>query len=109
MRRVVPIALIADVCIVALVLYNEIRDFIWTHPWWHSFLVAIPGIAAPILACLELRHSGEANRLREEANTQRERSNSLQDEQNTSIARIADLNAQVMKLQAERNDALSKI
>jgi hypothetical protein len=47
MRRIVAIAVMAEVCIVALLLYNDIRDFIWTHPWWHSFLVAIPGIAAP--------------------------------------------------------------
>ena len=61
MRRVVAIAVIAECCIVALLLFTDIKDFIWTHPWWHSFLVAIPGIAAPILAYLELQHSGEAN------------------------------------------------
>jgi len=106
MRRAVAIAVIAEFCIAAVLLYNDIRDFFWTHPWWHSFLVAIPGIAAPILAYLELRHSGEANRLREEANTQRERANTLQEEQNKSFQQIADLKKE---LDAERNKHLQQI
>jgi hypothetical protein len=106
MRRVVAIAVIAEFCIIAILLYNDIKDFIWTHPWWHSFLVAIPGIAAPILACLELRHSAEANKLREEANTQRERANTLQKEQNKSVQQIADLKKE---LDAERNKHLQQI
>src|SRR5579859_4387623 len=100
MRRVVAITVIVDVCIVVLLLYSDIKDFLWTHPWWHSFLVAIPGIAAVILAYRELRHSGEANKLREEANTQRERANALQLEQNKSIQQIADLQKE---LNTERN------
>jgi hypothetical protein len=106
MRRVVAIAVIAEFCIAALLLSNDIKNFIWTHPWWHSFLVAMPGIAAPILAYLELRHSGEANKLREEANAQRERANTLQEEQNKSVQQIADLKKE---LDAERNKHLQQI
>jgi hypothetical protein len=106
MRRVVAIAVIAEFCIIALLLSNDIKVFIWTHPWWHSFLVAIPGLTAPILAYLELQHSGEANKLREEANTQRERANALQAEQNSSVQQIANLKKE---LDAERNQHLQQI
>src|ERR1700752_3710114 len=99
MRRVVAITVIVDVCMVVLLLYSDIKDFLWTHPWWHSFLVAIPGIAALILAYLELRHSGKAKKLRKKANTQRERANTLQEEQNKSVQQIADLKKE---LDAER-------
>jgi hypothetical protein len=106
MRRVATIAVIAEFCIVAVLLQNDIKDFIWTHPWWHSFLVAIPGIAAPILAYLELQHSREANSLRGEANTERARANALQEEQNKSVQQIADLKKE---LDAERNKHLQQI
>jgi len=59
----------------------------------------MPGIAAPILACFELRHSGEANELRIEANNHRIRANALQEEQNKSIQQIAD---RKKELDAER-------
>jgi hypothetical protein len=106
MRRVATIAVIAEFCVVAFLLHNDIKDFIWTHPWWHSFLVAIPGIAAPILAYMELHHSGEANRLREEANMQRKRANTLHEEQNASVQQITDLKKE---LDAERNKHLQQI
>ena len=38
MRRVVAIAVIAEFYIVALLLANDIQDFMWTHPSWHSYL-----------------------------------------------------------------------
>lgn len=106
MKRVLAIAVIAEFCIVALLLYSDIKDFLWTHPWWHSLLVAIPGIAAPILAYLELCHSGEANELRTEANNHRTRANTLQEEQNKSFQQIADLKKE---LDAERNKHLQQI
>jgi hypothetical protein len=65
---------------------------------------------------LELRHSGKANTLREEANRLRldnihvqEEANGLRDEQKNHIARIAELQAELNKLQAERNQSLGKI
>jgi hypothetical protein len=113
MRRAFAIALIAEVGIVALLLFNDIKDFIWTHPWWHSFLVAIPSLAAPILAWFELQHSQEANDLRTEANYHRLRANTLQEEQNKSVAQIAELQAKIAdvteELDTERNKHLQQI
>jgi hypothetical protein len=123
MRRIFAYAVLADLVIAALVLYNQIKEFIWTHPWWHSVLVAIPGIAAPILAWFELQHSREANELRTEANSHRIRANTLEQEANglraeqaRSLAKIGEVQAENVKLQAEnvklqagRNEALSRI
>lgn len=113
MRRVVAIAVIAEFCLVALLLHNQIKDFFWAHPWWQSFLVAIPGIAAPIFAWFELQHSRDANELRIEANDHRDRANALQEEQNKSVAEIAELqrkNAELSKeLDRERNAHLQQI
>jgi hypothetical protein len=72
-------------------------------------IAALPEIAVPILAIFELRHSGEANELRAEANNHRIRANTVQEEQNKSVARIAELQGELMKLQAERNASLSDI
>jgi|SRR6516164_7334984 hypothetical protein len=106
MRRTIAIAVIAEFCIAVLLLFNDIKDFLWTRPWWQSFLVAIPGIAAPILAWFELRRSGEANELRIKANNHRIRANALQEEQNKSIQQKADLKKE---LDAERNKQLQQI
>ena len=84
---------------VLIVLHSDIKDFLWTHPWWHSFLVALPTIALPILAYFESRHSGEANTLRIEANGLRAEANVLQ-------GRIANLTTE---LDAERNKHLEQI
>ena len=114
------IAAVVDLLIVTALLEKEIKDFLWTHPWWHSFLVAIPAIAVPILAYLELRHSSEANllhqeanRLREEANRHRneatqagQRANMLYEERN----RLQLENVRLMgELDTERNKHLQQI
>jgi hypothetical protein len=92
MKRAFAIAAVVELLFVLLLFYSDIKDFIWTHTWWHSFLVAIPTIAVPILAALELQHSGEANTLRAKAND-------LQAE-NASLA---------AELDAERNNQLGVI
>lgn len=113
MRRVIAIAVIAEFCIAVLLLSSDIKDFIWTHPWWHSFLVAIPSIAAPILAYLELGHSRVANELRSEANALRIRANALREEQRKCVAQIVELqrdNADLTReLDTERNKHLEQI
>jgi hypothetical protein len=91
-------AVITLVCGLIL-LRSSIKDFLWTHPWWHSFLVAVPAIALPILAYFELRHSGEANTLRNQANDLRAEAINLQ-------GQIATLSAD---LDAERNKHLQQI
>jgi len=99
MKRVFAIAVVAELVIVVILLHSDIKDFLWTHPWWHSFLVAVPEIALPILAWFELRHSEEANTLRTEANEHRAEANRLQDQ-------IASLTAE---LDDERNKHLQQI
>jgi hypothetical protein len=102
MKRVFVIAVgvaIAELCLLALFFQPAIRAFLWSEDWWHVFLVVIPGLIVPILACLELVHSGEANTQRVEANRLRERANALQEQ---VIAVSAELSA-------ERNQALQKI
>ncbi len=76
MKKVFVYAVLADVVIAAFLLYNQIKEFLLTHPWWVSFIAALPEIAVPILAYFELRHSGKANELRTEANNHRIRANS---------------------------------
>jgi len=71
-----------------VLLRSAVKDFLWTPPWWHSFLVAVPAIALPILASFELRHSGEANTLRAEANRLRAEANALEDQLGTLSAEL---------------------
>ena len=37
MKRPFTIAVVADLLIAIVVLNSGIKDFLWTHPWWHSF------------------------------------------------------------------------
>jgi hypothetical protein len=123
MRKTFVYAVLADLVIAAIVLHNQILEFLLSHPWWISVIAALPEIAVPILAWFELRHSREANELRAEANNQRIHANTLQEEANElrgkqakSLATIAEVQAvniqlqtENVKLQAERNEALSRI
>jgi hypothetical protein len=95
MKRVFTIAVIADLVVLALVFHSSVKDFLWTHPWWHSTLAALPTIALPVFAYLDWRDPGEANRRRGEANDLRSGANVLRN-------RIADL-------EAERNEHLQEI
>jgi hypothetical protein len=94
-RRAVAISSILTLILPVALLWSDIKDFLSVHPWWQSFIAALPGIALVILAYFEFRHSGEANSLRTEANRLRTEANSLQH-------RIADL-------EAERNEHLQQI
>jgi hypothetical protein len=98
-KRAFAIAAVAELVLAGILLQSSIRDFLWTHPWWHSFLIAVPTIALPILAYFELRHSSEANTLRIEANRLRAQANDLH-------GQIANLTAE---LDAERNKHLQQI
>jgi hypothetical protein len=113
MRRVFAIAVIAAFSLAAILLHSEIKDFLFSHLWWQSCLAAMPEIAAPILAFLELRHTREANELRTEANDHRTRANTLQEEQGRSIAQIAGLQEKIAnltrELDTERNTHLQQI
>lgn len=106
MRRAFAITVIAELVLACLVLQSSIKDFLWGHPWWHSFLVAIPVIAVPILAYFELRHSSEANILRSEANHSRRDANRLQERANALQEQLGIVSAE---RDAERNRALQAI
>ena len=48
-------------------LFSDVVKLLAARPWWEDLIVAVATVALPILAFLELRHSGEANKLRAEA------------------------------------------
>jgi hypothetical protein len=98
-RRAVAISSILALILAVVLLWSDIKDFLWVHPWWQSFIAALPGIAVPILAYFELRHSAEANALRRRANDLRGEANALQ-------RRVTDLTAE---LDTERNKHLQQI
>jgi hypothetical protein len=62
-----------------VILYSDIVKVLAARPWWEDLIVAVATVAVPILALLELRHSGEANDLRREANALRTDALSLQE------------------------------
>lgn len=64
MKRASAIVAVSVLAFIAISLHSSIKDFLWAHPWWHSFLVAVPTL---ILGYLEWRESGEANDLRRQA------------------------------------------
>jgi hypothetical protein len=91
-------------------LWDAARLWLWIHPWWHAaILFGSPVVISTVLGLWGLRHSKEANRLNREANHIRE-------EQKTSVAEIAELQAEgvkrqteLNKLQGERNESLGQI
>ena len=48
--------------------HSPVKEWLWIHPWWHRFLLAIPAIALALIAFVELRRSEKANELRDEVN-----------------------------------------
>jgi len=72
---------------------SDIVQVLAARPWWEDLIVVMAAVAVPVLAFFELRHSGEANRLRDEANEERRKANRLT-EQNTQLS---------AELDAERN------
>src|SRR5215472_1412386 len=72
MKRVFATAAIIDSGFLAFVFYTPIKDFLFAHQWFLTALAAAPAL---VITFLELRHSGEANELRREANVQRDRAN----------------------------------
>jgi hypothetical protein len=117
MNRAMAIAAVVALLMLAALLHSSVKDFLWAHPWLHSFMVAVPAL---VLAGLELYHSGEANRYRAEANKERIRANALGADANNLRADANDLREKANDLQAqnaelaatlnkERNEHLSKI
>ena len=108
-RRLSAICSLVALALVLIVFHSEIKGFFSSHSWWEDTLVALAGVATPVVACFELRHSGEANELRREANRLRAEEVRLQDmigeleaEKAGHLAQIA-ANTQRPVTQAQRN------
>lgn len=113
MKRLLAAASVAALVILAVILHTALKNFLWSHPWFHSALVALPSLA---LGYIELRHAGEANRLGADANRLRAEANDLElrnaklvaeidAERNRHLQRIAD-NTERPVSQADKNAAV---
>jgi hypothetical protein len=89
MRRAVAIAAIIGWVFTLFLLLPDIKNFLLTHPLWHSLLAAVPAIAVPVLAWFELRHSAEANTLPADASRLRSEQNDLQNQIDKLTAELA--------------------
>lgn len=74
-RRLAATCFLVAFALVAILSYSEIKEFFSSHLWWEDTLVAFAGIAAPVLAYFEWRHSGDASELRRQANEYRAEAN----------------------------------
>jgi len=84
MKRVFAIAAVTVWVFALVLLRSAVKDFLWTHPWWHSFLVAVPAIAPVQLADLRTekfisreRGSGTLDSLRRLLSKNKQVSNEL--------------------------------
>ncbi len=67
-RRLGAICSLVAFGFAVILFHSEIKEFFSAHSWWQDALAFLAGFALPVLAGFELRHSGEANELRREAN-----------------------------------------
>jgi len=91
---------IVGVIVAIVFLFSDIVQVLAARPWWEDLIVVMAAVAVPVLAFFELRHSGEANRLRDEANEERRKANRLT-EQNTQLS--AELDAERNRLVTNRD------
>jgi hypothetical protein len=101
-KRVAIFAAAFILVVLAILLHTEVKDWLWEHPWLHSFIVAIPTIALAVFAYLDLTHSEEANDLRRENLRLTEE---LDTERNKHLQQIAD-NTKRPMTDAERHAKL---
>jgi len=106
MRKALTIAVLVDLGIMAIFLRSDIKDFLYFHPWWHSFLVGLPTLTLPAFAYLSWIDSRKTSQLHEEANSLRREKNrlsaELDDERNKQLQQIAK-NTERPLTKAERN------
>jgi len=92
-RKAILISMLVSWFVAALLLYSDVVKILATRPWWVDFIVALATLSVPVVGVLELGHSDKANKLREEANHQRERANqltaALDTERNKHLEKIA--------------------
>lgn len=104
--RYATVAAVIELGVLAVLLHLNFKDFLWNHPWLHSFLVGLPAVGFGIV---EWQHSGEANALRRENNDLHRQNNDLTRELDTArnmhLQQIAK-NMEKEPTQAERNAAI---
>jgi hypothetical protein len=97
--------------------WDAARLWLWIHPWYHAtILFGTPVVISTVLGLWGIHHSKEANRLSGEANGLRKDAIRIGEEQKNSVIRIEELQGErnqlqtdLNKLQAERNESLGKI
>jgi hypothetical protein len=62
--EIFSIVAFVELVILALIVHFSAKDFLWQHPWFHSFLVGLPAI---LFGLVEWKHSREANDLRRQS------------------------------------------
>src|SRR5277367_2734574 len=105
MKRAFAIAAVAELLFVMIVLHAEIKDFLWTHPWWRSFLAALPAIAVAVFAYFEWRHSDEVSELSKQANGYLNDANGLREENNKLHEEANELRKEANREKARANAA----
>jgi hypothetical protein len=108
-RRLAAICSLVVLALAVFLLHSDIKDFLQSHSWWESLLAGLPELALAVLAYLELRHSGEANELRRQANDLRAEENRLQEMIGELEAEKAQHLGQIAHLEKERNEHLKQI
>lgn len=108
-RRLTAICSLVAFAFVVILFYSDMKESFSSHHCWEDTLVALAGIAVPILAYFELRHSGEANDLRREANRLRAEEVRLQDMIGELTAENTRHLAHIAQLERERNEHLAQI
>lgn len=99
-------AAVGDLAVLAMVLRVSIMDFVWTHPWWQTALVAVAAISLPVLAYLEWRDSEAASKFRTEAEQLRGEIHELQKRLFHELLKNIDENTKRQISRAERNAAI---
>jgi hypothetical protein len=110
--RLFATCFLAALVLIVVLFHSAIKDFFSPHSWWVDALAVLAAIVVPVLAYFELRHSGEANQLRREANDFRAVANRLQcrvaeleEEKTSHLGQIA-ANTQRPASQADRRAAI---
>jgi hypothetical protein len=108
MKHAIKAVLYLLLAVSFITIYSFLRTPGWIQGLWAVVLLALPD-AGIVIALIELRHSGEANQLREERNRLAKENNDLtrkvheiQEESNKRLAEIAS-NVQRPPTKAERN------
>lgn len=102
-RRSVAFSFIFSLLLLALAYVPAVSDFYDNHSVLRNLIAALTGGLGLALACLELWHSGEANRHRTEHNRLTEQANNLRDEANEARTEANRLTEEANRSREEAN------